>query len=69
MPAAKTVVLTGGSEDPFGVSPECIGDRAIGICSNAGISERSDQMQIRTIAAAALAASVLALESPRAAAC
>ena len=39
-------------------------------CSNPGISERSDQMRIRTIAAAlAVAAPLLALGSPQAAAC
>jgi hypothetical protein len=60
----------GQSEYPFGVSPECFAAEQLAFVSNPGITERSDQMRIRTIAAAlVVAAPLLVLESPSASAC
>jgi hypothetical protein len=70
-PGQRTMARKGGrsnsgSEDPFRVSPECIAARATGIGPDPEISERSNQMRLRTIAAAlVVAAPLLALGAPR----
>jgi hypothetical protein len=68
MGAQSRVGVTGGSEAPFRVFPECFA--ASNWLLDPGASERSDQMRLRTIAAALMvAAPLLTLESPQAAAC
>ena len=63
----KDVVLT---VDPLSGFPLSVLRSSNWHCSNPGISERSDQMRIRAIAAAlVVAAPLLALGSPQAAAC